>query len=317
MITYTKKPSIDNIEEDKVFQKLNERKFLNILKTDDPHKLYNLKTLLTDMSNISNVISNYKIEDLDISYLIILNMLSFLGHKECDNWDNTINIALNDIKEFINFDTRLLIPPKKFKIPKNLERIYFAKMSPFKFYHFWYDVAEKNIDRLELLFLYYTELTIEEITEILNKHNESPKKKCGQLTFAYTITKRYFNDYEVQLVLKANHIMNGNDNRIKEISLDLLDLFKEELPPIFEFSKLPIHAYRLLLNARIKKSMGEGKKIIRQSKLFLNGKLIEDEKYMIQMEDLIQNKWLFIRIDTKEYYLAKYVGPTIDYFKGE
>ena len=299
-IIYHKPETIDNINEDEVYQKLNERKFLNIFKPLNPQELYTLKTYLTSAYKFRT----YTIKDLDISYLIILNMLSLLGHTECDNWNNIVTYKLDDIKECLNFDSRLLVPSKTFKIPKNLKPIYFAQMSAFKFYNFWYNFATKHKDSFEELFLYYTKLSIEEINQILIN---SLRVKRIVTTFANTITEYYFGKDEVNLIIKARDIINGNDMKIREISLDLLELFKEELL-IYSFNKIPIHAYRLLLDSRLKKSIGEGRKVIRQSKLYLNGIPIKDQNYIIQKEDLIDNKYLFIRIKDDKFVLVKYIG---------
>ena len=81
-----------------------------------------------------------------------------------------------------------------------------AKTSPYKFYQFWLNTDDRDVERLLKIFTYRP---LEEIAGIANQHADAPHKRDAQRVLAMDITERVHGPDILRGVLQASDILFG------------------------------------------------------------------------------------------------------------
>jgi tyrosyl-tRNA synthetase len=81
-----------------------------------------------------------------------------------------------------------------------------AKTSPYKFYQFWLNIDDRDVERLLKIFTFRP---LEEIAEILEQHGSAPHKRHAQRVLAMDITERVHGREVMRGVLQASDILFG------------------------------------------------------------------------------------------------------------
>jgi tyrosyl-tRNA synthetase len=81
-----------------------------------------------------------------------------------------------------------------------------AKTSPYKFYQFWLNTDDRDVQRLLKIFTYRP---LQEITGIANHHANAPHKRDAQRVLAIDITERVHGPEVLRGVLQASDILFG------------------------------------------------------------------------------------------------------------
>lgn len=177
--------------------------------------------------------------------------------------------------------------------------------SPYKFYQFWFNTDDKDVEKYLKMFTF---LQIEEIKEIIIKHNNKPEKRIAQTKLAEEITALVHGENALQSVrivssaLFSNDFYNIGEKEFKDIFNDI---------PSKEFNIKLIEngmdIIDLIVLCNICKSKTEAKKLISGGGIEINNKKIVDPEIRVHRNDLILNKYLLIRRGKKNFYLIKFL----------
>ena len=179
-----------------------------------------------------------------------------------------------------------------------------TKTSPYKFYQFWFNTDDRDVEKLLKL---YTFLPLEEISAIIDEHNAAPEKRIAQKKLALEVTSTVHGSETAKSVINASEILFNPKIDFSGVSDETCEMLKQEVPykklDGFEF---PASVVNVLASSGACESNGEAKRAIRQGGVSINGSKISDEKAEINRDSLINGKYLFVRVGKKKFNMAEF-----------
>ena len=177
--------------------------------------------------------------------------------------------------------------------------------SPYHFYQYWLNVDDRDVKKL---LKFFTDLSLEEIANIMEHHIKNPEKRGAQRKLADLITEYVHGLEEVSSAkMLTNFFFGGRINKITK--QDLLDILN--MAPYFQLSNESMkNGYSLvdvLVDTKICKGRGEAKKMILGGGIYLNNIQVKNIDYKISSEDLIAENYIILRIGKKNYYLLEFL----------
>lgn len=177
--------------------------------------------------------------------------------------------------------------------------------SPYKFYQFWLNTADDDAKRYIKIF---TELTEEEITDLIAEHNTAPHERKLQKRLAEEVTTMVHSTKALQSAIEASEILFGNATKQRLLKTDektLMAIF--EGVPQFEIDRKLFDAgiQPLTLLAELTgvfPSKGEARKTIQANGLSLNKEKFTNIDQPITASHLIKDKYLLLQKGKKNYF---------------
>ena len=177
--------------------------------------------------------------------------------------------------------------------------------SPYKFYQFWLNTADDDAKRYIKIF---TELTEEEITDLIAEHNTAPHERKLQKRLAEEVTTMVHSTKALQSAIEASEILFGNATKQRLLKTDektLMAIF--EGVPQFEIDRKLFDAgiQPLTLLAELTDifpSKGEARKTIQANGLSLNKEKFTNIDQPITASHLIKDKYLLLQKGKKNYF---------------
>ena len=178
--------------------------------------------------------------------------------------------------------------------------------SPYKFYQFWLNVSDADAERYIKIF---TALSKEEIDGLVAEQNAAPHLRPLQKRLAKEVTVMVHSEEDYNAAVEASNILFGNATSDALRRLDeatLLDVFNGV--PQFEVSRDAISAGIKLLDlctekAAVFPSKGEMRKLIQSGGVSLNKEKVTDIDMIINVEHLLDDKYLLVQKGKKNYFL--------------
>lgn len=177
--------------------------------------------------------------------------------------------------------------------------------SPYKFYQFWLNTADDDAKRYIKIF---TELTEEEITDLIAEHNTAPHERKLQKRLAEEVTTMVHSTKALQSAIEASEILFGNATKQRLLKTDektLMAIF--EGVPQFEIDRklfdTGIQPLTLLAELTgVFPSKGEARKTIQANGLSLNKEKFTNIDQPITAAHLIKDKYLLLQKGKKNYF---------------
>jgi len=173
------------------------------------------------------------------------------------------------------------------------------RTSIYKFYQFWINCDDADLEKLYKLFTFRP---MEEIKAILAEHNEAPHLRKAQKELAWELTCRVHGEAAAQRAKDASALLFGEMD-IREATKELLETLAAEIP-FAKIDSLPEGGIaELLVLSGGCPSKGEAKRKLKEGGIYLNG-----EKYSgkpIEMSDLLDGGFLQLRVGKKDFRLIK------------
>ncbi len=180
-----------------------------------------------------------------------------------------------------------------------------TKTSPYKFYQFWFNTDDRDVEKLLKL---YTFMPLEEIETLMTEHNQAPEKRVAQKKLAFEVTKTVHGEETAKSVINASEILFNPKIDFAGVSEETCEMLKQEVPYAkLEGVNFPVSAVNVLATSGACESNGEAKRAIRQGGVSINGVKISDEKAEVTQDTLLNGKYLFLRIGRKKFNMAEFV----------
>ena len=178
--------------------------------------------------------------------------------------------------------------------------------SPYKFYQFWLNVSDDDAAKYMKIF---TALSQDDISAIEKEQVEAPHLRPLQKRLAKEVTIMVHSEEDYDAAVEASNILFGNatSDALKKIDEDtLLSVF--EGVPQFEISLVElsegIKAIDLCTEkAAIFPSKGEMRKLVQSGGVSINKEKLADHDITINMDSLLNGKYLLVQRGKKNYYL--------------
>jgi tyrosyl-tRNA synthetase len=180
------------------------------------------------------------------------------------------------------------------------------KTSPYQFYQFWLNASDEDANGWIKIF---TLLPVAEIESLLTAHEAAPHLRLLQKKLAECLTTWVHSEADYDFAVKASEILFGNATTEVLQSLNESELLQVmEGVPTAKISKASLaNGYDLidlLVETNIFPSKGEAKKMFIAGGLGLNKTKIAPEKTSVNLDDLLQGKYLLLQKGKKNYYLV-------------
>ena len=225
-----------------------------------------------------------------------------------DQWGN-ITAGVDLIRRIENAEAHGLVAPlvtmasgKKFGKTETGAIYLDPKLtSPYKFYQFWINVDDRDVENYLKLF---THLTAAEITNIAAQHGRNPAKRGAQRALAATVTTLVHGAEMLSGVQAASAILFGEEQA--EVHPQVFDVLAGEIPTVvIDDSAGGLALVDLVARAGLAKSKSEARRSIEQGGIYLNQQRIDDVARTIASEDWIGGRNLLLRKGKKDYALLR------------
>ena len=250
----------------------------------------------------------------EFSYMILqaLDFLHLYETKNCvlqvagsDQWGN-ITTGIDLIKKKLGKEAYAFTMPlvldsngQKFgKSEGNALWLDLNKTSSYKLYQYLLN-SDDNI--VESYLKIFTFLSLDEIKDIMIKHNREPHLRLAQKTLASEFVRDLHGEEELQKALKLSEIL---------FTGKFINLSKEDIEEIFDKNMIidvdnNIPLIDLLIQMQIASSKREAKEFITGNSISINGEKITDLEYNIDDNNFIDNTYIIIKKGKKNYYIGR------------
>ncbi len=178
------------------------------------------------------------------------------------------------------------------------------KTSPYKFYQFWINISDNDVEKLLKIFTFYSK---NEIDEIMSIHQNEPHLRYAQKKLADFVTTLVHSKEDLNKAVEASQLLFGNSTKESFLNFDW-----NELQEIFEglptslvdsnYLQEPKDCINLLAELKIYPSKSEARKALQAGAVKVNKNKISLE-YQFNENEWIMNKFILVQKGKKNYHL--------------
>ena len=177
------------------------------------------------------------------------------------------------------------------------------RTSPYRFYQFWFNTDDRDVERLLKLFTF---LPLDEIRDIMGKHAARPEERAAQRRLALEVTQLVHGEGAALSVVKASSVLFDAESDLTDLTEETYAALREEVPFAEVNLDLPAALLDVLTACGAFESRGEAKRAIRQGGVSLNGTRVSVEGAAVSREELGRGRYLFVRIGRKRFHLVAF-----------
>ena len=177
------------------------------------------------------------------------------------------------------------------------------RTSPYRFYQFWFNTDDRDVERLLKLFTF---LPLDEIRDLMERHAARPEERAAQRRLALEVTQLVHGEGAALSVVKASSVLFDAESDLTDLTEETYAALREEVPFAEVNLDLPAALLDVLTACGAFESRGEAKRAIRQGGVSLNGMRASDEGAAVSREELGRGRYLFVRIGRKRFHLVAF-----------
>jgi len=179
------------------------------------------------------------------------------------------------------------------------------KTSPYKFYQFWMNISDFEIEKYIKIFTFFSKKKIE---NLIYKHREYPNKRFLQKKLAYKITEWVHGSEISKQVLEITNILFEKKNdTLQFLNEEIFISIYNHIPHmLLSFDKLEkgIFLLDLLKQSSFFSSKNEANRALKANSIHLN-RIIVKENILIKKENIIGKKYILFQFGKKEFFIIK------------
>lgn len=182
------------------------------------------------------------------------------------------------------------------------------KTSPYKFYQYWLNSSDEDVEKFIKIFTLFDEATI---NKLISDHKEAPHERKLQRALAEDVTTRVHSKEDYENAVKASEILfkKGQEavDGLKSLSANLIQDIFEGVPQA-SFTKADLANGIDIVSALAEKggflkSNGEARRELKQNSISVNKAKVTDTKVLTE-EDLIGEKYILLQKGKKNNFLV-------------
>ena len=253
----------------------------------------------------------------EFSYMLLqaYDFLHLYRERQCtlqvagsDQWGN-ITAGVELIRRVDNAEAHGLVAPmvtrasgQKFgKTESGAVYLDPEMTSAYKFYQFWINVDDRDVEKYLKLFTLKTRAEIDELTA---QQKRDPAGRAAQRALAADVTTRVHGAEVVSGVQAASAILFGEEQA--EVHPQVFDILAGEIPTVvLEGDADSLTLVDLVARAGLAKSKSEARRSIEQGGIYVNQQRIDDVARTIGSGDWIGGRNLLLRKGRKDYALLR------------
>ncbi len=171
---------------------------------------------------------------------------------------------------------------------------------PYKFYQFWINVDDRDVENYLKLF---TLKTRTEIADLVAQQQADPAERPAQRALAADVTTRVHGADVLHSVQAASAILFGDEQA--EVHPQVFDVLAGEIPTVEVEGDGSVTLVDLVARSGLAKSKSEARRSIEQGGIYVNQQRIDDVARTIASGDWIGGRNLLLRKGKKEYALLR------------
>ena len=152
-----------------------------------------------------------------------------------------------------------------------------ARTSPYKFFQFWVNTDDRDVERLLKFFTFFP---LDEIAALMAAQAKDPGKRPAQRRLAEEMTSRIHGEGALRNVLDATRVLFGGAE-LRSVSADVLALLSAEIPSA-KLARAELDGLSVvdaLVKVGLATSKGDARRGITGKGFLLNGETIEVIRY--------------------------------------
>jgi tyrosyl-tRNA synthetase len=181
-----------------------------------------------------------------------------------------------------------------------------AKTSPYKFFQFWLNTDDRDVERVLKLFSF---LPLEELAAVLAEQARDPGRRPAQRRLAEEMTARVHGEATARGVVEASRLLFGGTD-LRAAGAEVLEVLAAELPaarlPRAELVGLP--AADALVRVGLATSKGDARRGIQGRGFSLNGEPIPSPERALGAADLLAGRYVMLQKGKRNYALLVVEG---------
>ncbi|MXZ09786.1 MAG: tyrosine--tRNA ligase [Gemmatimonadetes bacterium] len=177
------------------------------------------------------------------------------------------------------------------------------KTSPYQFYQFWVNAADRDVVKFLKLFTF---LSRERIEELEREVEARPEKREAQRVLAEEVTTFIHGAAAKDRAVHISEALfygNLRDLNEQEIAEGFSDVLSYTLKGVDEVVLID-----LLVDARISSSRRQAREDIRTGAIYINGERCTDMSHVLKPSERLAGKYLVIRRGKRSYFLVRWLA---------
>ena len=176
-----------------------------------------------------------------------------------------------------------------------------ATTSPYKFYQFWYNTDDRDVESYLKLFTF---LPRQDIEAQMKAHKQDPSRREAQAKLAAEATTLVHGKQAADNATAVNAIL-FSDLDPRHVEPSALDLLAQEIPTARLSSGDGLSLVDAVVQAGLAKSKGEARRAIEQGGIYVNQQRVQDATRKIEAPDWLAGSNLLLRKGKKDYALLR------------
>lgn len=181
-----------------------------------------------------------------------------------------------------------------------------AMTSPYRFYQYWINAEDGDVERYLKMF---TLVPLDEIAEIVAEHADEPGRRAAQRRLAHEVTTWVHGEDSARAAEAASEILFGGAIT-KETPAEALELLADETPTT-DVAKATIESgwpiVDALVDTGLAKSKGAARRLLGQGGVYVNNERSEDVDRRLAEEDVAAGSVIVLRSGKKSYHIVRLV----------
>jgi tyrosyl-tRNA synthetase len=181
-----------------------------------------------------------------------------------------------------------------------------AKTSPYKFFQFWLNTDDRDVERCLKFFTFFR---AEEIAAVMAEQARDPGKRAAQRRLAEEMTARVHGADTLRKVVEASRILFGGTDP-RATSSDVYEVLSREIPTarVARAELEGLSAPDALVRAGLATSKGDARRGIQGRGFSLNGETLASPDRRIGPDDVLAGGYVLLQKGKKSYALLAVEG---------
>lgn len=183
-----------------------------------------------------------------------------------------------------------------------------ARTSPFRFYQFWLNTDDRDVDHYLNAFTF---LPVAGITELMQAQQQDPAARTAQRRLAEEVTRLVHGEDGVARAERATAVLFGSRPAQELPAVELLDVFSDVPSTELVRERLAgdgVAITELLAETRVAASKGEARRLLTGGGVYLNGERLDAPERRVRLEDAIDGQVILLRKGKKDNHVVRLVG---------
>jgi tyrosyl-tRNA synthetase len=176
-----------------------------------------------------------------------------------------------------------------------------AKTSPYKFFQFWLNTDDRDVERCLFFFTFFP---VAEVRAILAEHGADPGKRLAQRRLAEEMTARIHGADTARGVVEASKLLFGGTD-LRAAGAAVLDVLAQEIPCV-RLARSELEALTVadaLVKAGLASSKGDARRGVQGKGFSVNGAVAAAADHKLGAGDLLAGRYVMLQKGKRSYAL--------------